>query len=290
MASGRLKLSRPRCFVAVTETVNLRGAADRLDMTQPPVSRWLRPSKERLGRRLPEPETRQVRLTPAGEDFRDSPVDLLQRAERAAFSARQAERGEAEVVAMVFVPSAVLSFVPTIVVALAERPVGVGFRPTEMMSHEVLEAIRLGRIDLVGLTRLDRGSASRRVVSESFVLASPPRHPLARTDAPRPADLHGQPFVGYSSEREGALQAMHQSLLASEDIDPDIRHEMSQTHMIVAPVGRGWAAPGCQPPPGICGWRVRPCARSTRPHPSARTCSWSSGCAGRRCTGACARS
>ena len=103
-----------RCFVAVAEELNFRRAAERLNMTQPPLSRQIRQLKARVGVTLFERINRPVRLTPAGEDFFANAVEMLQRAEFAVLSARQAERGEIGTVALGFVPSAALAFVPRI--------------------------------------------------------------------------------------------------------------------------------------------------------------------------------
>ena len=108
-----------RCFVAVAEELNFRRAAERLNMTQPPLSRQIRLLEDRVGVKLFDRTNRRVRLTSAGEDFFANAIDILQRAEHAVLTARQAERGEIGSVAMGFVPSASLEFIPRIVGAVA---------------------------------------------------------------------------------------------------------------------------------------------------------------------------
>jgi len=241
MASGHFEFHQLRCFVAVAEELNFRRAAERLNMTQPPLSRQIRLLEHGIGLTLFDRSTRSVRLTAAGENFFASATELLERAEYAVLSARQAERGEIGTVAMGFVPSAALEFVPRIVVALAERLPGVTFSPTEMMSYEINEALLSGRLDC-GLTRTPgRGGEldSRRAVSEPFVLAAPADSLLARAEAPTLADLDGAAFVGYSAERGGYLREIHQRLFATAAIAPRIVQEVSQTHTVLALIDRG---------------------------------------------------
>jgi len=241
MASGRFEFHQLRCFIAVAEELNFRRAAERLNMTQPPLSRQIKLLEHGIGLTLFERSNRAVRLTSAGESFFASATDLLQRAEHAVLTARQAERGEVGAIAMGFVPSASLEFVPRIIGAMASSLPGVTFNPTEMMSYEIVEALLSGRLDL-GLTRTaGRNSAIEtvRVVSEPFVLAAPKDHPLAAAPAPSLADLHHARFVGYSADRGGFLREVHRGLFATAGIAPRVVQEVSQTHTILALVNRG---------------------------------------------------
>ena len=241
MARGRYELNQLRCFVAVAEELNFRRAAERLAMTQPPLSRQIKLLEHGIGLTLLERSNRAVRLTPAGESFLVSATDLLQRAEHAVLTARQAERGEIGAIAMGFVPSAALEFVPRIVDAMSEKLPQVSFNPTEMMSYEIVEALLSGRLDL-GLTRraeINPAIENIHVVSETFMLAVPADHQLATAPCPTLEDLHGERYVGHSADRGGFLKEAQRGLFASVPVTPKIVQEVSQTHTILALVNRG---------------------------------------------------
>lgn len=241
MAGGKFELHQLRCFIAVAEELNFRRAAERLNMTQPPLSRQIRLLEEGTRLRLFDRSNRAVRLTPAGESLLVSAVDLLQRAEHAVLTARQAERGETGTVEMGFVPSAALEFLPRIVAALSATLPGVTFRPSEMMSYEILESLLSGRLDF-GLTRMarnDLGIETQHVVSDSFVLVVPRGHPLASAESPSLSDLDGADYVGYSEERGGYLRVVTQRLFAVSGIAPRIVQEVSQSHSVLALVNGG---------------------------------------------------
>ncbi len=241
MAVKGFEFFQLRCFIAVAEELHFRRAAERMNMTQPPLSRQIRLLEEAVGLRLLDRDNRQVRLTPAGVSFYDSAADLLQRAEQAVLKARQAQRGEQGSIELGFVPSAGLEFVPLIVTALARELPGVTLSPTEMMSYEIVEAQRSGRLDL-GLTRMERlrpEIGRTRAVSERFVLAIPVQHPLASQAEVRLPDLEGAPWVGYSTERGGFVRETHMAFFAASGVTPRIVQEVSQTHTVLAMVNRG---------------------------------------------------
>lgn len=241
LRAGKFELYQLRCFVAVAEELNFRHAAERLNMTQPPLSRQIRLLEETLGLTLLERSNRVVRLTPAGESLFHGAIDLLQRAEHAVLRARQAERGEAGAIEMGFVPSAALEFVPRIVAALTQALPDVTFRPSEMMSYEIVEALRSGRLDL-GLTRMAGHVAqidAVHVVSDGFVLALPGDHRLARAGMPTLADIDGEAFIAYSADRGGFLREIQFRIFAVAGIAPRFVQEVSQTHSVLALVNRG---------------------------------------------------
>lgn len=241
MARTSFEFYQLRCFVAVAEELNFRRAAERLNMTQPPLSRQIKLLEQGLGVQLLERSKRQVRLTSAGESFLANAVDLLQRSEFAALSARQAEDGQSGAIALGFVPSAAFEFIPRITVALRDALPDVRFRPTEMMSYEILEALRSGQLDF-GLTRsVPQGEdiQGQRVVSEPFVLVTPKDHPLARHGELDLTDLHGVDFIAYSRERGGFVRDLVDDAFRAVGVVPRVVVEVSQSHTVLTMVNRG---------------------------------------------------
>ncbi len=63
------ELTQLRCFTTVATELNFRRAAERLNMTQPPLSRQIQLLEHHLGVELFTRTTRSVALTAAGRAF-----------------------------------------------------------------------------------------------------------------------------------------------------------------------------------------------------------------------------
>jgi len=241
---GAFEFFQLRCFVAVATELNFRRAAARMNMTQPPLSRQIKLLEHGVGVTLLDRDQSGVRLTPAGQTFLAAATELLQRAEAALLSARQAARGEAGAVVIGFVPSAAIEFIPRMVVALKAQLPDVSFTVTELMSYEIVEGLLSGQLDL-GLTRANStrgGIESVRVVNEPFVLAMPAGHPLEHGRDLTLADLDGVEMVGYSADRGGVLRDILKKAYTAAEVNPVIIQEVSQTHAVLSLVNGGLGA------------------------------------------------
>lgn len=72
-----MSLDQIRAFVVVAEEGSVRRAAERLHVSQPPLTRSLAKLEDELGARLFERTPRGMRLAPAGEAFLPSARRVL---------------------------------------------------------------------------------------------------------------------------------------------------------------------------------------------------------------------
>ena len=89
-----MELRHLRYFIAVAEELHFRRAAERLHMSQPPLSQQIRQLEEEVGVVLLLRNQRKVELTAAGAAFLVRAREILDAVEDAARQARRVQRGE----------------------------------------------------------------------------------------------------------------------------------------------------------------------------------------------------
>src|SRR5438093_12013092 len=90
-----VELRHLRYFVAVAAELNVRRAAQRLHVSQPPLSRQIHDLEDELETKLFDRSKQKLALTLAGETFLKEARQILSLVQRAAQLAKAASRGEA---------------------------------------------------------------------------------------------------------------------------------------------------------------------------------------------------
>lgn len=238
------EISQLRCFVAVAEELHFSRAAERLNMTQPPLSRQIRLLEHHVGARLLERNSRTVRLTAAGKAFFPEAARILRMAEEATFTARRVAKGEQGTLAIGFTGGAGYSLLPEVVRRLREHSPGVVLTLKELVSTEQVEALNASQIEL-GLLRphaLNAELESALLATEALMLAIPKSEADAWPLKPTLADLHGKPFVMYSPYEARPFHQMLSERFERAGVVPDIVEHIGQVHTMLALVNAGIGA------------------------------------------------
>lgn len=235
------ELAQLRCFTTVATELNFRRAAERLNMTQPPLSRQIQLLEHSLGVELFTRSTRSVALTAAGRAFFIEAQNLLERAHQAAASARRFAAGDIGSVSISFVGSAVYEFLPRVIAEARLNQPQVKISLSEMNTHQQHEALRTRRIDL-GIVRqplLQAGYENECLVREPFVLAIPRQHPLAAVDQVGVRDLDGAPFLMYSHAAYPPFNELLTGMFRSAGVAPEYVQWLGSSLTILALVNAG---------------------------------------------------
>jgi DNA-binding transcriptional LysR family regulator len=236
-----LEISQLRCFVAVGDELHFGRAAERLNMTQPPLSRQIRLLEHQVGTPLLERTSRVVRFTTAGKAFFPEATRILRLAEEAASTARRIATGEKGSIAIGFTSAFGYGLLPGMVRKLHELVPNITLMLKEMVTSEQLEALEAGQLD-VGLMRPHSPHGGLETVllgREALMLAIPESQSKSWPKEPTLSCLHGKRFMTYSPYEASYFYQLVQSCLDREGVQPDIVDYVPQIHTMLALVDSG---------------------------------------------------
>jgi DNA-binding transcriptional LysR family regulator len=238
------EISQLRCFVAVAEELHFSRAAERLNMTQPPLSRQIRLLEHSVGVALLERTSRSVTLTAAGAAFLPEATRILRLAQEAAVKARRTASGEQGSLTIGFSAASGYSLLPAVVRGIRQACPQVALNLKELVSTAQVEALNAGEIDL-GLMRphtINSELESILMVTESLMLAIQESDAHLWPEAPTLDCFHGKPFVMYSPYEARPFYQMLSERFAKAGVVPDIVEHIGQVHTMLALVGAGMGA------------------------------------------------
>lgn len=185
-----------RYFVAVAEERNFTRAAERLGISQPPLSRTVRRLERRLGVPLLERTTRLVRLTPAGEVFLAGARQSLDVVAATCRRTRRAAATDPDLVVAVKAGGGGGLLSGVVDAYRASDPGLPGVRVVVSGWGEETRMLRAGRADVAVLRRPfdEVGVDSEPLVTERRVVIMHAGHPLAARGTLDLADLRGEPL------------------------------------------------------------------------------------------------
>jgi len=174
-----MELRQLRYFIALSEELHFSRAAERMHVSQPPLSRQIRQLEAELKVDLLYRTTRRVELTDAGRAFAGEARQIMARVAHAADLATQANRGLVGQLVLGYTPARV-NIVARAVKAFTRLYSNVRISLRDMSGHNV-QLVRDGRVDVgfVALPVEETGLAVETLLHERFVVAMPVRHPLA---------------------------------------------------------------------------------------------------------------
>ena len=239
-----LTLDQVRCFVAVAEELHFGRAAERLSMTQPPLSRQIQKLERAVGATLLERDNRRVELTGAGAAFLDEAYRMLNLVDSAGDLARRVDAGTAGVVRLGFTAVSAISVLGPLLRRLTAALPDVEVLLSERVTNAQVDGIRRAELD-IGLARPPFDTsflASKVVLREPLIAVVPVDHPLASADRPlHPSDFEGQPVIGYHPQQSRYFHELSARFLANAHPRVEQRVHQVLTAMLLVSAGRGLA-------------------------------------------------
>jgi len=186
-----------RHFCVLAEQLHFTKAALLLNVAQPALSHQIRQLEEELGTQLVERSNRRVRLTAAGEVFRERAARILEQLDQAARETARVGQGEAGSFVVGVVSTAVCSVLPEILRGVRREAPNISIDIREMEPAEQVEALRREIIDigLLFLAIQDPAFDSLVVSRERLIVALPTGHPAATAERVRLSELAAETFL-----------------------------------------------------------------------------------------------
>ncbi len=241
---GVMELRQLKYFIAVAEELHFGRAAERVHISQPPLSMQIRNLETELGVQLLRRTSRSVELTEAGAFFLQEANSLVQRLDEAVSKARRIERGEAGTLSIGFVGPAMDVSLPDAIREFRSEHPGVCLDLFEMVTREQFEALASGDIQ-IGFMRLYgqglRGFAAELVVREPYVLALPAGHRLDGAERVGLDELKGEPLVffprGLHPELYDAMFACFKEAGFSPNVVQEVKTKKTTLSLVAAGIG-----------------------------------------------------
>ncbi len=239
-----LELRQLRYFVAVAETEHIGNAADRLGISQSPLSRQIQQLESRLGLVLFERSKQRIFLTREGKAFLQEARRLLMQAANVEQHARRIGKGETGYISIGYVEGALHAGVlrHSLRRFQAMHP-QIRIRLSRLRSQAQIEALLQGDIDVghvYNIAYANSNIASRLVLNEPFVLAMPENHPFATGKrAIKPAQLDGQAFIALPRNMNEAAHRQFIDGCEAAGFAPDIRYEAAEPSTVLELVSAG---------------------------------------------------
>jgi len=236
-----MELRHLRYFLVLAEELHFGRAAQRLSISQPPLSVAIQQLEDALGARLFERNSRQVRLSDAGEHLRVQAQDILERTLRLQEEVRAITQGVRGHLRLGFVGSSLYRGLPEALEQFrAEHPL-VRIDMVEMNSAEQVLALQQQRLDL-GLLHArypPAGLQSRNLVVEPFMACLPQGHALAGQARLAVRSLAGERMVLFSRQVSPEYHQQIWDLCQGAGFTPDVHHEVRHWLSVLSLVSLG---------------------------------------------------
>lgn len=236
-----LDLRQLRYFVVLGETLHFGRAAERLHISQPPLSRQIAALEASLGTELLRRNSRSVSLTPAGSAFLKHARDILASVDLAVRSARAHQQGLSGELRVSFTMCAAWNVLPRLLRHYRQRYPEVEVRLEEVMPRDLEQTLGRGSAD-VGISFPETHGEHlhyQRLLDEPLCAVLPENHRLAATSEVAVEALADEDFITFPSSTAPTLHEAVIGHCRRRGFEPRIRLETHLQQTIVNLVAEG---------------------------------------------------
>ena len=225
-----MNLRQLRYFIVLAEELHFRRAAERLNITQSPLTLAIQELERELGGRLFHRTQRRVELTEAGAAFRSGAREVLDKMQASLQITRDLLSGESRRLRLGLTPGAgLLPFLATTIQRFHIAHPDVRLTLHELSSNEYSRTLQTRELDAcvvrLPLTSPPPLGGSIKLLHDRLVVSMHRDHPLRTQPALTVADLVDEPFIMHPKSPATGLREIIVQLCAQRSFAPRVAQE-----------------------------------------------------------------
>ncbi len=230
-----------RYFIAVAQESNFSRAAEKLHISQPPLSQQIRQLEEDLGVTLIERGSRPVSLTEAGKFFFEQAQGIVEHFDEFLAKTQKMGRGEEGTLTVAFVSSSTYELMPRILRTFRKLYPQVNLNLIEKNTPQQLEALKSKQIN-IGIGRPfseHEEITSVFIQDETVVVAVPSEHPLSLKKSVSLLSLEKEEMISFYLFPEPSFGSFVMATCRKAGFEPKIAQRTGELQTALGLVAAG---------------------------------------------------
>ena len=212
---------RLRYFVAVAEEQHFSRAAERLGISQPPLTEHIQALERELATSLFQRTTRSVTLTEDGQNFLPHARRILADIDRCGEVIRDARWKRMQTLRVGILHAHAYTFLPKLLSMWAQSHPDVRLSLVEHVTQDQTAVVLAGDVDMAFIREPIQESALSvaRLFTEPYCIALPERWEMAGQGSVSVQELHGRRMIGFPSHHNsGSTRALFRDMFIKHKV------------------------------------------------------------------------
>jgi len=229
-------------FLILAEELHFGRAAERLNISQPPLSRMIQQIERELGVLLFERTKRSVMLTSGGIELLQDAKQMVSQMQAVKKRLSVFGKGETGTVRIGYVGAVMHTELPKLLSNFIEQFPHINLQFEEQPNNNLLHGLNNGTLDaaFVRTWLHPENLEERLILSEPFVAVVPSKHSLAMKKKISVKELKNENFITFTRECGPTIFDSFLVLCSNAGFTPQISHHASQLNSVLRLIESGF--------------------------------------------------
>jgi len=229
-------------FLVLAEELHFGRAAERLHISQPPLTRMIKQIENDLGVMLFERTKRTVLLTSAGAELLRDAKQMVLQMETVKKRLTIHGKGETGTLKIGYVGAVMHSEFTLLLSSFARNFPFINLQFEEQPNHSLIHGLNNGTLDVAFVrTWLHaQGLQEKLILKEAFVAVVPAKHPLGMKKSIAVKELKNETFITFTRECGPTIFDSFLAICSQAGFAPHILHQASQLNSVLRLVESGF--------------------------------------------------